>query len=306
MNVGLPCLVFSSMVPSYNSDNIRNFGPLLLVALLYQTIGLFFGLLIREIFWIPADFQWGFLLLSSLYNWGNVPLAVVQSVGSEIPFNPSTDPELGVAYVSIFILTMNLTLYGTGLYRVCGWDLAEGREEVPRTLRGRLARRKLQFARLKTRLRALMNHEKDKKAMEQETLPVTRFTQPHVLDVSDKGAIDTPMPDISVIEEHKPPTQSRSHQAATDNGLDAPSISSHSRHISIAGAIWSGVKALCTPVTLGVLISLPFSLVRPLKALMVPVEGVSGTQIPYAPDGTPPLAWFYEVRDTDLIIGSPC
>lgn len=39
MDVGLPCLVFSSIVPSFNSSNIARIGPLCMSALLYQIIG---------------------------------------------------------------------------------------------------------------------------------------------------------------------------------------------------------------------------------------------------------------------------
>ena len=101
MNIGLPCLLFSSMVPSFNDSNISNFGPLLLIAILYQVIGLVLVLIVREVFYVPADFQWGIILLGSLSNWGNLPTAIVQSVAKEAPFNPSTDPSLGIACESL-------------------------------------------------------------------------------------------------------------------------------------------------------------------------------------------------------------
>jgi hypothetical protein len=81
------------------------------------------------------------------------PQAIVQSLAAEAPFNPSTDPALGVGasvspfliqspsaisessstysllkrfflfsgYVAVFILVYNVTFF-TGLYRVCAWD----------------------------------------------------------------------------------------------------------------------------------------------------------------------------------------
>lgn len=33
-------------------------------------------------------------------NWGNLPTAIIQTVGKDAPFNGTTDVELGVAYVS--------------------------------------------------------------------------------------------------------------------------------------------------------------------------------------------------------------
>lgn len=76
MNIGLPSLLFSSMVSSFNESNISNFGPLCLVAIIFQLLGFLMVLvirwanrynlrlslltvrLIRELLYVPADFQW--------------------------------------------------------------------------------------------------------------------------------------------------------------------------------------------------------------------------------------------------------
>lgn len=50
MNIGLPALLFSSMVSSFNSENISNFGPLCLIAIIFQIIGLVMVLIIRCVF----------------------------------------------------------------------------------------------------------------------------------------------------------------------------------------------------------------------------------------------------------------
>lgn len=60
-------------------------------------------------------------------------------------------------------------------------------------------------------------------------------------------------------------------------------------------AIYSAVKSLLTPITLGVILSLPFALASPLKALLVNVPGWTDVKIPNAPDGKPPLSFFYDV-----------
>lgn len=38
--------------------------------------------------------------MGALSNWGNLPTAVVQSVAAAEPFDPSTDPALGVGQSS--------------------------------------------------------------------------------------------------------------------------------------------------------------------------------------------------------------
>lgn len=76
-----------------------------------------------------------------------------------------------------------------------------------------------------------------------------------------------------------------------------PSIHNESPHVTVFKAIFNSLLGLLTPATMGVIVSLPFALVDPLKALMVHVDGWSGTKINNAPDGQPPLSFFYDVSD---------
>lgn len=61
------------------------------------------------------------------------------------------------------------------------------------------------------------------------------------------------------------------------------------------------IKGLATPVSLAIVIAIPCGIISPLKALFVPVDGWSGSRVPYAPDNHPPLAF---VTDTAAFIGS--
>lgn len=63
-NVSLPALIFSSIVTAFTPDNISAFGSLAMVAILYQVLGLSLALVVREIFYVPMDFQWGILVVS--------------------------------------------------------------------------------------------------------------------------------------------------------------------------------------------------------------------------------------------------
>lgn len=49
-----------------------------------------------------------------------------------------------------------------------------------------------------------------------------------------------------------------------------------------------------TPVSCAIVIAIPCALVSPLKALFVVTPDWSGTRVPYAPDGRPPLAFITE------------
>lgn len=115
-NVALPCLIFSSMVSAFTPENISAFGPLAMMAIIYQLLGLIGSLIIRELFYVPRDFRWGVLVLGIISNWGklqfidigvfgvlmsgNLPTAVVQTMAKEPPFDPATDVDLGVAYIA--------------------------------------------------------------------------------------------------------------------------------------------------------------------------------------------------------------
>lgn len=54
------------------------------------------------------------------------------------------------------------------------------------------------------------------------------------------------------------------------------------------------------PVSIAVILSIPCALIPPVKALFTPVEGWTGSRMPNAPDGRPPLAW---VLETAVFIG---
>ncbi|KAK0496606.1 auxin efflux carrier [Armillaria luteobubalina] len=126
MNVALPGLLFSNIVPAFNKQNVSAMGPLFLVAFVYMGLGLLFGALIREFCYVPRNFWAGILMATALSNWGNLPTAVVLTVTEQKPFDPNTDPQLGVSYVSIFILAYNIIMWIGGAANTLAWDYAPG------------------------------------------------------------------------------------------------------------------------------------------------------------------------------------
>lgn len=88
LNITLPCLLFSKIVPAFTTDNIKalgelqfcagnsicsiessSTGPLVLVAVLYEALGIVLAWLIRQFYWVPHRFRFGFLIAG---GWGNV------------------------------------------------------------------------------------------------------------------------------------------------------------------------------------------------------------------------------------------
>ena len=72
MNVSLPLLIFANIVPAFTPQNVSAMGPLFLIAFVYQILGFLFGLIIREVFYVPRNFWQGILILCGMSNWGNL------------------------------------------------------------------------------------------------------------------------------------------------------------------------------------------------------------------------------------------
>ncbi|KAK0219707.1 auxin efflux carrier [Armillaria nabsnona] len=126
MNVALPGLLFSSIVPAFNKQNVSAMGPLCLVAFVYMACGLLFGVLIREFCYVPRNFWAGILVATALSNWTSLPTAVVLTVTEQSPFDSDTDPQLGVSYISVFILAWNIVMWICGAAKTLAWDYAPG------------------------------------------------------------------------------------------------------------------------------------------------------------------------------------
>jgi len=75
---------------------------------------------------------------------------------------------------------------------------------------------------------------------------------------------------------------------------DAPTVRPPKR--SPWAVAWGIIKAT-PPPSWAVAVGLPCSLVQPLKALFVRTPNWSGTRVPYAPDGNPPLEFILETAN---------
>ncbi|KAH9833843.1 auxin efflux carrier [Rhodofomes roseus] len=126
MNISLPALIFANVVPAFTSQNVSALGPLFLTAFSYLGFGFTFGLIIREICYVPRNFWQGIVVLCAMSNWGNLPTAIVEAVMQEAPFNRNSDPALGVSFVSVFIVSYHLVFWVGGAARSLAWDYLPG------------------------------------------------------------------------------------------------------------------------------------------------------------------------------------
>ncbi|TRM61358.1 auxin efflux carrier [Schizophyllum amplum] len=122
LNVTLPCLMFSKIVPAFTPQNIHALGPLVFVAIVYEAMGMAIAAIVGIFFWVPHRFRYGLLVAGGWGNYGDIPTSVIMSICGAAPFNPSTDSDLGVAYVAAFILVFMITLFPLGGHKLIARD----------------------------------------------------------------------------------------------------------------------------------------------------------------------------------------
>ncbi|POY70960.1 hypothetical protein BMF94_6022 [Rhodotorula taiwanensis] len=144
LNVTLPALLFSKIVPSITPDNAKAIGPIFLVGGVYMVISMVLGVLVRSLFPTPRNFRWGLIAAAVWSNWGDVPTSIAQTVCGSAPFAGAQDANLAIAYVAIFILIFYITLFPLRGLHFIERDytnpprLLSDNEEAERSQRGRL------------------------------------------------------------------------------------------------------------------------------------------------------------------------
>ncbi|CAL1699953.1 unnamed protein product [Somion occarium] len=318
MNVALPLLIFSNIVPAFTPQNVSAIGPMFLIAFIYQGFGFFFGILIREIFYVPRNFWQGIIIVTGLSNWGNLPNAIVLSVTAQAPFDPSTDPALGVSFVAIFTVAYHITFFVGGAAHSLSWDYLPG---IPQGEAAELHVPWKQkplgslFARYILKENAFPPPSLSKSPMEVEA----------ALDETNEGKGLEDSPSGSTIhlgsdEEGHQLTRQTTRVSIVSTGpypvLPTPSQSSTPQATSVLSEndqrnkfsfippvvrrVIRHLSTIVTPVTVSLAISLPIALIQPLKALFVDISSLGGPNLK-GPDGRPPLAF---ITDTADFIGS--
>jgi len=332
LNVTMPSLLFSKIVPAFTPQNTKALGPLLLVGILYQVLGLAQAWIIKQFFWVPHRFRYGVLAAGIWSNWGDVPLAVATSITSAAPFNGKQDSDLAVAYISVFILVFYVSLFPVGGHRLIAADF-EGPDLSDEEAKRSAPRPFLSLRTLWTRISqrpnntVLASREPDNSLDEVEKGGVTSSPgRPQSWPAADQTAFD-PLPEprlpsltkhVSFSPEGTPKTrvsalplpitpilsivsttvvgsESDAHPAQS---VVIPSRYTHPRRL-VNGAVLI-IRSFITPPTITICTSFPIALIPPLKALFVP-SAPSSSLIPLAPDGNPPLYFIY---DTAQFLGA--
>ncbi|KZO99692.1 hypothetical protein CALVIDRAFT_510589 [Calocera viscosa TUFC12733] len=332
LNITLPSLLFSKLVPAFTSQNIVALGPLVFIALLYQALGFVFAWFIRLFFYVPARFQRGVLLAGGWNNWGDVPVAVLMSITSQAPFTPSTDEALAIAYLAPFILVYFVTLFPMGGFRILLKDFKdplmedEGDTGFRARLRDEMDFFRNFFRRLPFLSRKPVGPPEDESegsekngatetahepTPEEELHPhperylPERETEPHRRHVTFLPDESTAAPThagpfsqndttLTGLEEGGPRLRPATPPIVIGTGI---------RNGSITSRILPFLRSLLEPICLTMICAIIIALVPTLKALFTPVDGVS---MPNAPDGLPPLSFVLDIATFFGNASVPC
>ncbi|KAF7304414.1 Auxin efflux carrier transmembrane protein [Mycena chlorophos] len=321
LNITLPSLMASKIIPAFTSQNISALGPLVLVALIYEALGVLIAWVVRLLFWVPHRFRWGIIVAGGWSNWGDIPTAVVMSITAAAPFNGEADQTLSVAYIAGFILVFmvrrravqvtlsrrliklspsQITFFPMGGSHMVGLDYVGPDVEPEEVREATNARRRFILYEWPARLVRQLSRrgpENAVNAMEDAVLPsppekisVANISGEQDEPFSARGRPILPTSTPTVVSRpSSPPTGSTIHKAPPGK-FDR--ISPHLRTF---------LRNLFLPGSIAIISAFIIALVPPLKALFVDDSSTANIHIHAAPDGQPPLAF---ILDTVTFIGA--
>ncbi|KAG6331999.1 hypothetical protein ID866_7093 [Astraeus odoratus] len=270
-------LFFSKIVPTFNSQSLSSLGPLVLIAVLYEAIGITMSWIIKQLFWVPHRFRYGILVAGGWGSIADIPTAVVMGLMASSPFNGTEDENMAVAYLSVFVLVFCITLFIMGNVRWIemdyhGPDVED--EEVQKRLRIKQRKIVTAFAGAATRIL-----RRRRPVIEQTHGGIGEDVEARLSITSRRG---TSVPDHS---DHSPLAETESEGGKERGSGTTVPIDRRKR---ILNCTYKVLRFSMTPPSLSIIISFIISVVPTLKALFVP--GVPGVYISPAPDGQPALA----------------
>ncbi|KAG1816976.1 auxin efflux carrier [Suillus variegatus] len=304
MNVTIPSLMFSTIIPSFHSSNMAELGPLVIIAVIYMLIGVTLSWIIKQLFWVPHRFRYGILMAGGWANLGDIPISVALSITASAPFNGTNDENLAVGYIAVFMLVFYITLFSFGGYRLIVMDF-DGPDLDNDQVKERLSAK---HSKILSRLTAgfvylrrifLFSHS-----------PVRELNT----EVSQNSPGEKESPHATSTHEnsvtmcYKPPEQeeigvstSTKKELPTSPSFTSiqpgPALTDEAQKVSttttdlpdsLAGHVAVFLRSTMNPPSFSIILSFTIAIIPPLKALFV--TGVPDTHIPSVPDGQPPLA----------------
>ncbi|KAK0193034.1 auxin efflux carrier [Armillaria mellea] len=302
LNIAMPCLMFSKMVPAFSSSNIGVLGvlsrglvsppislpmkltPVLRCLILFYSrtavydwrylpvYGYLPCLADKAVFWFPHRFRYGMLAAGGWGNSGDMPTAIIMSITGAAPFNGEKDQDLAVAYISALILYYTLTFFSLGGNKLIALDFKGPDvepEEVQESIR---IRRKFLLHGVPEvlKVKVLRRASDPKDDCENQIFYFTKIRQLCHQKLS--------RPYFVATDSSSPPPIATIDAEDKDDSLSYPSLPTN----PITHPISRQWKALLLTVR------------TVLESTCMPVDGY---YMPSAPDGEPPLAFVIDFAE---------
>ncbi|KNZ72039.1 Protein ECM3 [Termitomyces sp. J132] len=308
LNIALPCLMFSKIVPAFTADNIHALGPLVLVAILYEAIGLLMAWFIKQFLWVPHRFRYGVLVAGGWGNVGDIPTSVIMSVTGAAPFNGTVDQDLSIAYISAFILIFMITLFPMGGSRLIAMDFV-GADVEPEEVKEAIRRRRRAFSLAVSNGISWLTKQRRLDATEQiaDFTDAEKSIQPAQEPSKTQTNVSTSTGSHVTFQENFPYVHDIRVPFPKFNVSPSPSPATSPVIKRKLRLLRTFASTILTPASITILLSFPIALIPPLKGLFTPLPASNSTSTfinPHlhpAPDGLPPLSI---ILDTTTFIGA--
>ncbi|VDC03200.1 unnamed protein product [Peniophora sp. CBMAI 1063] len=317
LNIVMPCLLFSRIVPAFDSQNVKNIGPLVVVSLVLGILGFIIAWLVKKWFWVPHRFRHGILAAGAWGNIGDIPTAIALGITANAPFNGTQDENLAVAYIAVFILVFFVTLFPMGGLNLIASDFkgpdveVEDLIEETRARRKRILKAPALFAHRLFRRKASPANEKELDAEASPKLDEKRPPTPSGASTPPQlatgypmstcsernlaSAVTSPTPTVHDDDGHRI-YHPRSHSVRFKEDLPSIQAPVLTRRQRIRKIFSKFISDMLKPAPVSVLVSLPIALINPVKALFVaPTTDFHPSFHPVAPDGQPPLYFLLDI-----------
>ncbi|RPB04442.1 hypothetical protein L873DRAFT_1758966 [Choiromyces venosus 120613-1] len=303
MNLLLPLLIFSTVLPAFDSGNMESVLAVVITGSFYQVLGLSFGLIVRWLTPTPKSWKGGVLAAGAFSNLGDLVISYISTLAKSAPFDPDKDVAKGIAYASIFMVVQLTAIFNLGGLQLIKRDFDPRPEVLLDTVNlvSRLAsaRRKtpgVPGSRLSCELNQTMTSSSEgiSPACEVPTTPAMPAATAAVLEGLGRplSSSSPRHPDIQTTAATTTIPEIPNSQAPT---IADSSSASPPTPTPISLRIWTALKPLLTPPSLSLVFSLVIANVPYLKALFVHTPTVPTTKIPNAPDDKPPLDFIMEI-----------
>ncbi|CCX04587.1 Similar to Protein ECM3; acc. no. Q99252 [Pyronema omphalodes CBS 100304] len=252
----MPMLIFSTVTASFNTENVKSVGGLVITALMYQAMGLIFGILIWWLTPVPRSWRGGVLVNESFSNWGDLIMAFILTIAKSEPFNGEADSTRGLAYASIFIIMQTLTMFNLGGLQLIQRDFKNKKDDL-----------ELNTSAMNTVAPSIAD------GIVPSTIEATA-TEPKFGDLRHREDTIQEQPTVNPAT----PVQIPSEVIPAARGWKS--------------RVWEHLQPFLAPPALAMIAGLIVANISPLKALFVPTDQY---KMPNAPDHRPPLDFIMEI-----------